>query len=100
MGRINTLSVAPPFNVSSLKSRLAKVEGVGDKNSQIFEDLSADNPMNDSDGITLLTDQYPGSTVDEPMAFVGLNSVDSLPASKPSEVKMQVKLRVTNTYCE
>ena len=100
MGRINSLSVAPPFNVSSLKARLGKVEGVGDKNSQLFEDLSADSPMSDSDGIALLTDQYPGSTPDEPMAFVCLNSVDSLPGSKPSEVKTQVKLRATQAFGE
>ena len=100
LGRINSLSIAPPFNVSSLKARLAKVEGVGDNNSQLFEDLSADGPMSDSDGIAFLTDQYPGSTVDEPMAFVCLNSVDSLPVSKPSEVKTQVKLRATQAFGE
>ena len=98
MGRINCLSVAAPFNVSSLKARLAKVEGIGDKNLQLFEDLSADSPMSDSDGIALLTDQYPGSTADEPVALVCLNSVDSLPVSTPSEVKTQIKLRVTQTY--
>ena len=59
--------------------RLAKVEGIGAKSLQLFEDLSADSPMNNSDSITLLTDQYPGSTADEPMAFVCLNSVESFP---------------------
>lgn len=98
LGRINSLSVAPPFNVSSLKARLAKVEGIAANNLQLFEDLSADSPMNDSDSIALLTDQYPGSTADEPMAFVCLNSVDSLSASKLPEVKTQVKLRTTRTY--
>ncbi|KIJ90721.1 hypothetical protein K443DRAFT_686586 [Laccaria amethystina LaAM-08-1] len=98
LGRINSLSVAPPFNVSSLKARLAKVEGIGAKNLQLFEDLSADSPMNDSASVALLTDQYPGSTADEPMAFICLNSVDSLPASKPPEVKKQVKLRTTETF--
>ena len=100
MGRINCLSVAPPFNVSSLKARLAKVEGIGAKNIQLFEDLSADSPMSDSASVTLLTDQYPGSTADEPMAFVCLNSMDSLPAYKPPEVKTQVKLRVKRTFGE
>ena len=100
MGRINCLSVAPPFNVSSLKARLAKVEGIGAKNLQLFEDLSADSPMSDSTSVTLLTDQYPGSTADEPMAFVYLNSVDSFLAYKPPEVKTQVKLRVTRTFGE
>ena len=102
MGRISALSVAPPFNISSLKARLAKVEGIGAKNLQLFEDLSADSPMSDSDGIALLTDQYPGSTADEPMAFVYLDSVNSFPASKFSEVNIQIKFRatVTQTYGE
>ncbi|KIJ93180.1 hypothetical protein K443DRAFT_112441, partial [Laccaria amethystina LaAM-08-1] len=98
LGRINSLSVAPPFNVSSLKARLAKVEDIGVKNLQLLEDLGAESPMNDSDGIALLIDQYPGSTADEPMAFVCLNSADSLPASKLQEVKTQVKFKVTLTY--
>jgi len=100
LGRINSLSVAPPFNVSSLKARLAKVEGIGANNLQLFEDLSADSPMNDSDSIALLTDQYPGSTADEPMAFICLNSADSFPASDSMEVKLQVKFRATRTYGE
>jgi len=100
LGRINSLSVALPFNVSSLKAQLARVEGIGARNLQLFEDLSGDSPMNDSDSIALLTDQYPGSTADEPMAFICLNSVDSLPASKPPEVKTQVKLRTKKTWGE
>ena len=100
LGRINSLSVAPPFSVSSLKARLAKVEGIGGKTLQLFEDLSADSPMSDSDSVALLTDLYPGSTADEPMAFICLNSVDSLPASIPPEVKTQVKLRTTETFGE
>ncbi|EDR06353.1 uncharacterized protein LACBIDRAFT_329067 [Laccaria bicolor S238N-H82] len=98
LGRINSLSVAPPFNVSSLKARLGKAEGIGAKNLQLFEDLSADSPMSDLDGIALLTDQSPSSTADEPMAFVCLNSVDSLPESKPQEVKTRIKLRTTDMF--
>ena len=56
--------------------------------------------MSDSDAIALLTDQYPGSTVDEPIAFVCLDSVGLLPASKPSEVKTQIKLRARVTCGE
>ena len=44
--------------------------------------------------------RYRLRTADEPIAFVCLNSVGLLPASKPSEVKMQIKLRVTETYGE
>ena len=64
------------------------------------EDLSADSPMSDSASVALLTDQYPGSTPDEPMAFICLNSVDSLPESESPEVKTQVKLRTTQTFGE
>lgn len=94
LGCINSPFIALPFNGSSLKVQLGKVEGIGDKNSQLFEDLSAGHPMRDSDSIAIFTDQYPGSMADEPMAFVYLNSVDSL-LPKLSEVPMQIKLRAT-----
>ncbi|KIJ93173.1 hypothetical protein K443DRAFT_408473 [Laccaria amethystina LaAM-08-1] len=54
--------------------------------------------MSDSAGVALLTDQYPGSTGDEPMAFVCLNPVNTWPAFKPLEVKTQVQLRVRRTF--
>ncbi|EDR06236.1 uncharacterized protein LACBIDRAFT_329075 [Laccaria bicolor S238N-H82] len=98
LGRINSLSVAPPFNISSLKARLAEFEGFGGKHLQLFEDLSGDSPMSDSDTIALFTDQHPGSTADEPMAFICLNCVDSLPASKPPEVETQIKLITDATF--
>jgi len=78
LGHINSLSITPPFNISSLKAWLTKVEGIGAKILQLFEYLSANSPMSDSASVALLTDQYPGSTPDEPMAFICLNSVDPL----------------------
>ena len=72
LGRILALSIAPPFNIASLRRRLVRAEGITDnrKSLQLFENLSSDAPMNDSDDIPLLTDRYPGYTVDEPMAFI------------------------------
>ena len=55
LGRINFLSITPPFNVSSLKAWLAKVEGIGTKSLQLFKDLSADSPMSNSDSIAFLS---------------------------------------------
>jgi len=71
---------------------------MGAKNLQLFEDMSANSPMSDSASVALLTDLYPGSTPDEPMAFICLNSVDSLPESKSLEVKMQVKFRTMHMF--
>jgi len=71
---------------------------MGAKNLQLFEDMSANSPMSDSASVALLTDPYPGSTPDEPMAFICLNSVDSLQESKSPEVKMQVKFRTMHMF--
>lgn len=72
LGRILALSIAPPFNAASLRRRLVRAEGItgNSKSLQLFENLSSDAPMSDSDDIPLLTDRYPGYTVDEPMAFI------------------------------
>ena len=73
---------------------------MGAKNLQLFEDMSANSPMSDSASVALLTDLYPGSTPDEPMAFICLNSVESFPECKPQEVKTQVKFKVTAAFSE
>lgn len=89
LGRILALSIAPPFNVASLRRRLVRAEGITDnsKSLQLFENISSDEPMNDSDDVPLLTDRYPGHTVDEPMAFIirDANSLNPEPPEVPTD---------------
>ena len=69
MGRITTLSVAPPFSVASLKVRLAQVEDIpSGVETRLFEDMSSDLPMNGMIAYTYLQINIQVPT-DEPIAF-------------------------------
>ena len=70
LGRIETLSVPPPHTVASLKSCIAKYEGVSAHDLQVFEDDTGEITMKDDDIIALLADTYPGQVKDQPIAIV------------------------------
>ena len=69
LGRVNTLSVPPPQTVFSLKNRIIISEDLSGDNVQLFEDEASNSAMNDSDALALLSDTFPGSTEDRPMAI-------------------------------
>jgi hypothetical protein len=70
LGRVDVLSITPLRTVSSLKSRLLKAEGCLGDDGQLFENMGSDSSIDDTDLLTLLGDDYPGSTEDQPMAIV------------------------------
>lgn len=72
LGRIDTLSIAPPHTVASVKARIVKAEGVASAQKiQLFEDMMDDEVlMNDSSMISLFAQTYPGSGEHEPLAIV------------------------------
>ena len=70
LGRIDTLSVAPPCTVASLKSRIMKVEGIADREIQLFEDTDGEVLMNDADRAPFFAETFPGCVEDEPLAVV------------------------------
>ena len=76
LGRINTLSIAPPHTAGSLKAHIAKVEGLvmpGHalyKDMQLFQDVTSDAAMGDTDVISFPGDTYPGSDEGDPIALV------------------------------
>ena len=69
LGRINTLSVPPPYTASSLKNCIIKSEDVSGHNIQLFEHEDSVSAMNDSDALTLLFDTFPGFIEDQPIAI-------------------------------
>ena len=69
LGRVNTLSVPPPYTVSSLKNCVIKSEDVTGDNVQLFEDEDSESAMNDGDALTLLSDMFPGFIEDRPIAI-------------------------------
>ena len=73
LGRINSLFVAPPHNVGSLKACIAKFEGLVNafyKDMELFEGVDSDAPMSDTDVISFQGDTYPGSDEGDPVALV------------------------------
>ena len=69
LGRLDTLSVPPPHSVSSLKNRIIISEDLSGHDVQLFEDEGSVSAMNDSDALTLLSDTFPGSIEDRPIAI-------------------------------
>ena len=70
LGRVDTLSVAPPYTVASVKSRIAKAEGTVDQELQLFEDTDGEALMNDADRASFLSETFPGCLEDDPLALV------------------------------
>ena len=69
LGRVNTLSVPPPYTVSSLKNRIIISEDLSSHNVQLYEDEGSESAMNDSDVLTFLSDVFPGFIEDRPIAI-------------------------------
>ncbi|EDR06225.1 uncharacterized protein LACBIDRAFT_300505 [Laccaria bicolor S238N-H82] len=70
LGRVDTLSVAPPYTVASLKSRIAKAEDIVDRAIQLFEDTDGETLMKEADQASFLAETFPGCLEDGPLAFI------------------------------
>ena len=93
LGRVDTLSVAPPYTMASLKSRIAKVEGIVDREIQLFEDTDGEALMKDADRASFLSDTFPGCVEDDPLALVyGAKTLDQKSAmTKPIRVNCSAR---------
>ena len=69
MGRLDIFTIPPPHTVASLKDRLVHVEGVSGHDVQLLENEDGEVTLNDGDAIAFLTDNFPGSTEDQPIVF-------------------------------
>ena len=90
LGRIDVISIPPPYSVASLKRRLIKVEEISDHNPQLFEDEDSKTAMNDGDAITLCAKSYPGITEDEPIA-IAYNAQNMVTVSSPPQSASSIK---------
>jgi len=73
LGRIDTLSIAPPCTVASLKSHILKVEGVADQGIQLFEDTDGEVLIKDTDRPPFFAETFPGCVEEDPLAVVCLS---------------------------
>ena len=96
LGRVDVLSIAPPRTVSFLKSRLLKAEDCLDDDVQLFENMGSDSPMDDTNVLTLLGGDYPGSTEGRPLAIVcKKKGVITL----PPKFSKKIKAKTTESRC-
>lgn len=93
LGRIDTLSIAPPHTVASIKARIVKAEGVASaQKTQLFEDMMDDEVlMNDGTMISLFAQTYPGSVEHEPLAIV-CGGVDETGIANPHDARRRSKV--------
>ena len=92
-------SIAPPRTASSLKSRLLKAEGCLGDDVQLFEDMGSGSCIDDTDVLTLLCDDYPGSTEDQPMAIVCKKKLVVTSPPKPPAFPMKIRANMTRSQC-
>ncbi|KIJ97323.1 hypothetical protein K443DRAFT_681596 [Laccaria amethystina LaAM-08-1] len=109
LGRVNTLFIAPPHTAGSLKACIAKVEGLVTpgyalyKDMELFEDMTSDTAMSDTDVVSFQGDIYPGSDEDDPVALVNATAnaaadQKAKPASDEPDSKFTKRARLTYTY--
>jgi hypothetical protein len=71
LGCINTILIAPPHTVTSIKRFLCHREDIVDlENTRLFITASCRSPMNGADEVSNLNSEGPGVTSREPMALV------------------------------
>jgi len=70
LGCVDTLSVAPPYTVASLKSHIAKAKGIVDWEIQLFKDTDGEALMKDADCASFLAETFLGCLEDVPLTLV------------------------------
>jgi len=94
LGRIDTLSVAPPRNVASLKSRIMKVEGIAsDHNVQLFENTDAEALMKDADHTPFFVETFPGCVKDDPLGVVCGSKKPSSTSTMTKRIRAKCEFR-------
>ena len=70
LGRIKARSVPPPRTAKNVKRNITEVENIKCTNATIFLTPNSQLPMGDAEKLTILNGIGPGSTPQEPLAFV------------------------------
>ena len=72
VGRIGVDTVPPPHTAVSIMRCISRTEELDhSKQLQLFNNISSESPIGKGH-VSLLTSDYPGSTPEDPMAFVEL----------------------------
>jgi hypothetical protein len=69
VGHINVDLVSPPHTAKSIVRCISRIEGLYNMESQLFTNISSESPIG-AGHVSILTGDRPGSTPEDPMAFV------------------------------
>ena len=70
VGRISISSIPPPHSAASIMRRIKRIEKLGCTGEpQLFCNISSESPLGEGH-LSILTNDRPGSTRENPMAFV------------------------------
>jgi len=95
VGRISVDSVAPPHTAASIIRCISKIEGLDNsKQLQLFTSISSTSPIGEGH-VSILTSNSPGSTPEDPMAFVELQTPAAIPTPYPTFTK---RMRVIHQW--
>jgi hypothetical protein len=71
IGRIVAKRIAPPHTATTIKRYLSKQEDISNYNCTVlFSALSSSSPLDDHGHVSILTNEGPGYTLEDPMALV------------------------------
>lgn len=95
LGRVDIFFVSPPHILSSLKCHIATVEGISTLDMQLYEEGSNDEPVIDSQLISLLAS---GHNEEHPLAVVCVVNKDPWRAYSLQHPTFTKKLQVTRSH--
>ncbi|EDQ99230.1 uncharacterized protein LACBIDRAFT_296005 [Laccaria bicolor S238N-H82] len=93
LGRIDTLSIAPPCTVGSLKSRVMKVEGIADQEIRLFKDTDSEVQMKDTGRALSFAETFPGCVEDDPLAVVYCSKTTSSSSTMTKAIRGKYNFR-------
>ena len=90
VGRINVDSVPPPHTAASIIRCISKTEQLANlKYPQLYFNTESGSPIGD-EHVSILTDSRPGSTAEDPIAFV--ESPDPPPREQKRRTTKQMRV--------
>jgi hypothetical protein len=93
LGRIDTLSIAPPCPVAPLKSRIVNIKGIAHQKIQLFQDTDGEVLMKDTNRLPLFAETFSGCLEDDPLAVVYGTKTPSSTSTMTKAILSKVRLQ-------
>jgi hypothetical protein len=84
VGRINIDLVSPPHTAKSIVRCISRNEELDNMESRLFTNISSESPIGEGH-VSILTGDRPGSTPEDPMAFVTIGKLPHPTFTSPND---------------